>query len=190
MKLEEAPRSVREWDQMSKDRLTVRSPSPKSHRSHRSRSRHSHAHHRSRSRRGSSPEKIIDVHKDSITIREFSPTRTVKSSKTRRESSPSAHETEIVEKFEVIEGDFDESNSIHVGPLALVVSPDRDRHKSRSERDIKAEIRALEEERRALERERKDRDVVKIKKGTIIRDVDEEIVEVKKDKKGRMKLVH
>ncbi len=71
-----------------------------------------------------------------------------------------------------------------------MVSPDRERHKSRSDRDIKAQIRELEEERRALERERKDRDVVRVRRGTIVRDIDEDAVEVKKDKKGKMFLVH
>ena len=70
------------------------------------------------------------------------------------------------------------------------MQPDRERRKSRSDRDIKAQIRELEEERRALERERKDRDVVRVRRGTIVRDVDDDAVEVKKDKKGKMFLVH
>lgn len=201
----EAPRSVREWDHLS-----IRSPSPsrteaKSLRSHRSRA----TSRRSRSRRGSSPEKpekIIDVHSDVITVREISPARTAKSGKSRKshkshkprrrspstssESSSSGSErTRIIERREIIATEEDESNSVHVGPLALMVSPSRERRKSRSDRDIKSQIRELEEERRALERERKDRDVIKVRKGTIVRDVDEDAVEVKKDKKGRMILV-
>jgi hypothetical protein len=50
----------------------------------------------------------------------------------------------------------DESNSIHVGPLALIVEPDRERRSLRSNRDIRAEIRELEEERRRLKQERKE----------------------------------
>ena len=189
---------------MSSHTLSVRSPSP-SHK-HRSRSRVSRV---SRSRRSSSssekPEKIIDVHSDSITVREVSPARTEKTSRTHRShrsrKSSHAHEsrhsspdsshhggTEIIERREIIEHDEDESNSVHVGPLALVV--DRERRKSRSERDIKAEIRALEDERRALEREREERSVVKVRRGEIEREVDDDSIRVKKDKKGRMMLVH
>ena len=182
--VDEAPRSVREWDGLS-----LRSPSPKSHRSHSRR--------RSRSRRGSSPEKIIDVHRDSITVREVSPARTAKSGKSRRDRdhSPSFERTEIIERRVVEEDDLEESNSIHVGPLALVV--DHDRRKSKSDRELKAEIKALEDERRSLKRERRDREVVKVEKREIIRErspargerEEEEFVEVKKDRKGRMMLI-
>jgi hypothetical protein len=89
----------------------------------------------------------------------------------------------------VLEFDQEESNSVHLGPLALVVSPDRERRKSRSDRDIQAQIRELEEERRKLERERRDRDVIKVKRGTIVRDTDEEDVEIIKKKKGKLMLV-
>ena len=192
----DAPRSVREWDHLS-----VRPPSParssKSHRSHRSHSRRP-----SRSRRRSSPEKvekIIDVHSDVVTVREVSPSRTAKSHrshksrKSRRSrsasssSSSSDSRTRIVERREVLEFDQDESNSLHVGPLALVVQPDRERRKSRVDRDIQEQIRDLEDERRRLERERKDREGIKVRRGTIVREVDEE-VEVKK-KKGKLILV-
>jgi hypothetical protein len=197
MNINEAPRSVQVWDHLS-----VRLPSPtrtaKSHHSHRSRSRKP-----SRSRRGSSPdkhEKIIDVHSDVVTVREVSPSRTAKSHKSHKSrksrrsrsssssSSSSDSRTRIIERREVLEFDQDESNSVHVGPLALVVQPDRERRKSRGDRDIQAQIRELEEERRKLERERKDRDVIRVRRGTIVRDVDEEDVEVKK-KKGKLMLV-
>ena len=145
------------------------------------------------------------MHSDSIIIREVSPARTEKTSRTsksrrprksshahesRHSSTDSSHHsgTEIIERREIIERDEDESNSVHVGPLALVV--DRDRRKSRSDRDIKAEIRALEEERRGLEREREERSVVKVRRGEIEREVDDDSIRVKKDKKGRMMLVH
>jgi hypothetical protein len=196
LNINEAPRSVRDWDHLS-----VRLPSParssKSHRSHRSHSRKP-----SRSRRGSSPEKtkkIIDVHSDVVTVRDVSPSRTAKSHrshksrKSRRSRSSSSSSSssnsriQIVERREVLEFDQEESNSVHVGPLALVVQPNRERRKSRVDRDIQEQIRELEDERRKLERERKDRDVIKVRRGTVVREVDEE-VEVKK-KKGKLILV-
>lgn len=171
-----------------------------SHHSHRSRSRRP-----SHSRRGSSPvkpEKIIDVHSDVVTVREVSPSRTARSHRSHKSrksrhsrsssssssSSSSDSRTQIIERREVLEIDQDESNPVHVGPLALVVSPDRERRKSRGDRDIQAQIRELEEERRKLERERKERDVIKVRRGTIVREVDEEDVEIKK-KKGKLILV-
>jgi hypothetical protein len=156
----------------------------------------------SRSRRGSSPEKtkkIIDVHSDVVTVRDVSPSRTAKSHrshksrKSRRSRSSSSSSSssnsriQIVERREVLEFDQEESNSVHVGPLALVVQPNRERRKSRVDRDIQEQIRELEDERRKLERERKDRDVIKVRRGTVVREVDEE-VEVKK-KKGKLILV-
>lgn len=197
--INDAPRSVREWDHLS-----VRLPSParssKSHRSHRS--HRSHSRRPSRSRRGSSPEKhekVIDVHSDVVTVREVSPSRTAKSHrshksrKSRRSRSSSSSSSssdsriQIVERREVLEFDQDESNSLHVGPLALVVQPDRERRKSRVGRDVQEQIRDLDDEGRRLERERRDREVIKVRRGTIVREVDEE-VEVKK-KKGKLILV-
>jgi hypothetical protein len=140
------------------------------------------------------------VHSDVVTVREVSPSRNAKSHKSHKSrksrrsrsssssSSSSDSRTRIIERREVLEFDQDESNSVHVGPLALVVQPDRERRKSRVDRDIQAQIRELEEERRKLERERKDRDVVRVRRGTIVREVDEEDVEVKK-KKGKLMLV-
>ncbi len=169
--ISEAPRSVRDWDHLKAE--SVRSDSPK----RRSRSRHA-----SRSRRSPSPKERI-IEKKTI-IREVSPART---SHSHRRSS--VHGTEIIEKREIIEDDFGESNSIHAGPLALVV----DRH-PKTDRDIKEEIRALEAERRALRHERveirrptryveEDREII------IARPAQEEVIEVRKDKKGRMSLV-
>ncbi len=168
--ISEAPQSVREWDNLKAE--SVRSVSPKGR---------SHSRHTSRSRRDSSPiEKIIE--KKTI-IREVSPSR---SSHSRRHSS--LPRTEIIERREFIEDDIGESNSIHAGPLALVV----DRH-PKTDRDIKEEIRALEIERRALRHERietrkpsrhkeEEREVV------IMRPAEEEVIEIRKDKKGRMSL--
>lgn len=191
--MSDAPRSVREWDALKVER----SPSPaRSHRSHRSRSRH-HSH--SHSRRASSPvfkEEVFEKKE----IREMSPG--ARSSRSRRPSSP--HGTEIIEKRrEIIEDDRDESSSIHAGPLALVL-PERHR---KSEKDLSAEIRALEAERRALklerevdrERSRGDREIILRgdreyiiegpRREVIVERPPEEVVEVKKDRKGRMSLV-
>lgn len=173
--LSEAPRSVREWDNLTVE--SARSSSPKS--KGRSHSRH-HSRHRSRSRRSSSPKEIIEK----TIIREVSPART---SRSRRHSS--VHGTEIIEKREIIDGDIGESNAIHTGPLALVL----DRHHHKSERDIKEEIHALEVERKALRNER-----VEIRRPSRYRDEEreiiiaepakEEVIEIRKDKKGRMSL--
>ncbi|RMZ79251.1 hypothetical protein DV737_g3517, partial [Chaetothyriales sp. CBS 132003] len=183
--ISEAPRSVQEWDA-----LTVRSPSPKSHRSHRSRSRR-------RSRRGSSPVKETVVQK-TVIEKEISPAVI---HRTPRTSHSSVNDSEtIIEKTRIIsDEEIGESNSVHVGPLALVV----DRRPSRTSRDIKDEIRRLEAERRALRRERRvDRDddlllrVERIhdrspspKGEVIIERRGEEVIEVRKDRRGRMSLV-
>jgi hypothetical protein len=190
--LSEAPRSVREWDALS-----VRSGA----KSHRSRSRR-------RSRRGSSPEVVkeeIYEKKEKIIERGGSPARTHRSHRTR-DISPSGTSRSgsevIIEKTKIIreEDDFEDSNSVHVGPLALVV----DRHPERKERDIKEEIRRLEAERRALRRERRyEREGGELIKVERIRERSpspvgeiivadrrgDEILEVRKDKRGRMSLV-
>lgn len=177
--MEEAPRSVREWDNLS-----VRSDA-KSRRSHRSRSTHSrHTRKTSRSRRSesrssSSSRSGIEIEKKTTII----------------ERRPSGEE--VIERRKTIyeEDGIDESNSVHVGPLALVV----DRRKSRSDRDIKEEIRRLERERKLLREERRDRDVVKIERirerspsrnrAIIIEERGDEVIEVRKDRRGNMALV-
>lgn len=172
--ISEAPRSVREWDNLKTE--SVRSVSPKT----KGRSRSHHSRRISRSRRSPSPKEEV-IEKKTI-IREVSPART---SRSRRHS---VHGTEIIEKREIIEGDLGESNSIHAGPLALVV----DRH-PKTDRDIKEEIRLLEAERRALRNERveirrpsrykeEEREII------ITRPAEEEVIEVRRDKKGRMSL--
>jgi hypothetical protein len=187
--LDDAPRSVRDWDALS-----VRTG-----KSGRSRSRR-------RSRRGSSPEIIkeeIIEKKEKIIERDISPARTHRSHRHHRDHSPATSRSGsevIIEKKIIEEDSFDESNSVHVGPLALVV----DRHPDRTDRDIKEEIRRLEAERRALRRERRYEreggEVIKIERvrdrspspvGEIIIEDrrGSEIVEVKKDKRGRMSLV-
>lgn len=170
---------MREWDGLSV------APSEKSHRS---RSRR-------RSRRGSSPvikETIIEKEK---IVREVSPART---HRTRRRGSSVSDESFIERKI-TREVDFEDSNSVHVGPLALVV----DRKPTRSDWEIKEEIRRLEAERRSLRRERRyERDGTEIIKVERVRDRSpsprgeviierrgEEILEVKKDRRGRMSLI-
>lgn len=194
--IHEAPRSVREWDHLS-----ARSPSPKSHRSHS----------RRRSRRGSSPSGTVRetfIEKEKI-VREVSPARTHRTSRSHHHDDHHDHHSDhsdrevVIEKTRIITEDdgFDESNSVHVGPLALVV----DRKPSRSDRDIKEEIRRLERERKEIRRERKyDRggvggEIVKVERvrerspsprgEVIVERRGEEIVEVKKDRRGRMSLV-
>lgn len=182
--MSEAPRSVRDWDGLS-----VRSPSP---RSHRSRSRR-------RSRRRSSPDVVKEtiVEKKEV-VREASPARTHRSGTSHHRGSSVSDET-LIERRITREAEFDDSNSIHVGPLALVV----DRKPPRSEQNIKEEIRILEAERRALRRERRYEreggEIVKIERvrdrspsphgEVIIERRGEEILEVKKDRRGRMALV-
>ena len=179
--LAEAPRSVREWDALS-----VRSPSPKGHRS---RSRR-------RSRRGSSPvikETIIEKEK---LVREVSPART---NRTRRRGSSVSDESFIERKI-TREVDFEDSNSVHVGPLALVV----DRKPARTDWEITEEIRRLEAERKSLRRERRyereGTEIVKVERvrerspsprgaEVILERRGEEILEVRKDRRGRMSLV-
>lgn len=178
--LEEAPRSVREWDALS-----VRSDakSRRSHRSHSTHSRHTRKTSRSRrsaSRSSSSSRSGIEIEKKTTII----------------DRRPSRGE-EVIERRRTIyeEDTIDESNSVHVGPLALVV----DRRKSRSDRDIKEEIRRLERERKSLREERRDRDVIKVERirerspsrnrAIIIEERGEEVIEVRKDRKGKMALV-
>ena len=82
------------------------------------------------------------------------------------------------------------SGSLHAGVGALVISPDRDRH--RSQKSIKSEIKALEAERKALRYER-DADRLRgdAREEIIIeRNRHDEPVEVRKDRKGKMSLVH
>ena len=104
-----------------------------------------------------------------------------------------------MERKIIEETDFDESNTIHLGPLALV----RDQRKSRTDRDIKDEIRRLEEERRRLRKERNDDDleVVKVERirerspsrgrggEVIVERRDGDVLEVKRDRRGRMSMV-
>jgi len=91
-----------------------------------------------------------------------------------RSASPSRHE--------VYEERIEESNHIG-GPLTVLVPGER-----RGERDIKAEIRRLEDERRLLKYEREgdrlvDYEVIER------REPPREVVRIEKDRKGRLALV-
>ena len=129
--------------------------------------------------------------------REVSPAGTERTVRTRRRSSGG---TTIIEKKIIRETDeieFPESNSVHTGPLALVrqISADENR-----KTDIKDEIRMLEIERDELRGGRSSRARSKSRRrSTIYVDDDRrelvvdkgepDIVEIRKDKKGRMSLV-
>ena len=105
----------------------------------------------------------------------------------------------IIERRVTRGEEFEDSNSVHVGPLALVV----DRKPQRNERDIKDEIRRLEAERRDLRRERRYEreggEIVKIERvrerspsprgEVVIERRGDEVLEVKKDRRGRMSLI-
>lgn len=105
----------------------------------------------------------------------------------------------MIEREIIRNEEIDESNSLDIGPLALVP-------KSRTEEDIRAEIRRLELERRDL---RRDTEIVRygrqVRRETspigllrepsprgeiIVADKgSDEVVAVRKDKRGRMSLV-
>jgi hypothetical protein len=142
---------------------------------------------RSHSRRRSSPgprDEVIIEKREVREVRETSPSRTVRSSRSRRQSSPV-----VIERREIIEDDRDESSSFHAGPLAIV-APDH-HSRSKTDREIKEEIRRLEAERRLLRDER--RTHRRIREGSetelIIEREPVEVIEVRKDRKGRMSLV-
>lgn len=174
--MSEAPRSVREWDVLKSE---TRSPSP-------ARTRRSHSRRDSRSRHGSPRRE--EVYKEIHEIREVSPARTARTAHTahttrsRRRSSPPR--MELVERREIYEDDHGESASVHAGPLALVL-PDR----RKNEHDIQAEIRALEAERKALKLERQLERHRRVDRAVIIEKERPEVVEVRKDRKGKMSLV-
>ena len=96
----------------------------------------------------------------------------------RRESSP----VRIVERRDLIENA--ESNEIHMGPLVLAERP------RYSDREIREEIRALEDGREIVQLERRPERYdgsLEITRDKIIDrgDEREEIIEVRKDRKGR-----
>lgn len=109
-------------------------------------------------------------------------------------------EESFIERKITREVDFEDSNSVHVGPLALVV----DRKPARTDWEIKEEIRRLEVERKSLRRERRyereGTEIVKVERirerspsprgaEVILERRGEEILEVRKDRRGRMSLI-
>jgi hypothetical protein len=108
-------------------------------------------------------------------VREISRPRSVSIHRSRRQSSP----VRVVERDDIV---VDDNRHLQV------IVPERHR---RSDRDIRAEIEALEAEQKALQLERRNRDVALIRDTEIIeRDrEDEEVLEVKRDRRGRMSLV-
>ena len=87
-----------------------------------------------------------------------------------------------------------EEQSAHIGGPLTIVLPERSR--GRTDRDVKAEIRALEAERRAIKLEREAEE--KRMQAERLRDSEYEIVEssrdrdvvrIEKDRKGRLALV-
>jgi hypothetical protein len=101
------------------------------------------------------------------------PPGSVRYAETVRSASPHRHEA--------FEERIEESNHIG-GPLTVLVPEDRHRH--RSERDIRDEIRSLETERRMLKYEREgDYEIVER------REPRREVLRVEKDRRGKMALV-
>ncbi|KAF2877654.1 hypothetical protein BDV95DRAFT_559743 [Massariosphaeria phaeospora] len=110
----------------------------------------------------------------------------VRSHHTHHQPAPSVHYAQSVRsvspsRHEVYEERIEESNHIG-GPLTVLV-PD-DRRGSRAARDIKDEIRQLEEERRMLKYER-ETDYEFVER----REPRKEVLRVDKDRKGRLALV-
>ena len=165
----EVPRSVREWDMMSNNLKSERSPSPgaKSAKSHKT-------------------SKTSKTHKTSKS-RNVSPS--AKSSKSRHRSvSEASTRREIFVPVE----DHDESATIHGFAGALQVHESRSSNR-RDTQSIKAEIKALEAEKKALkyeremERERQKADRYRDSEVEIVRERD--VVKIEKDRKGRLSLV-
>jgi hypothetical protein len=119
------------------------------------------------------------VREEIIEKREVSRTRPRSASvRYRRQSSP----VRFVERRDVIE-DFN-SSDVHVGPLVLV-EPRR-----RGDREIREEILDLEGDREVVRLERRPVGSMEIIKDKIIDRGDgrEEVIEVRKDRKGTMSL--
>ena len=162
----EVPRSVREWDMMSNNLKSERSPSP-----------------------GAKSGKSHKTSKTNKTSKSRNPSPSAKSSKSRHRSvSEASTRREIFLPVE----DKDESATIHGFAGALQVHESRSSSK-RDTQSIKAEIKALEAEKKALkyeremEKERQKADRYRDSEIEIIRDKD--VVKIEKDRKGRLSLV-
>lgn len=228
----EAPRSVREWDNMG---ALERSPSPGSSISQSTRKTKSTRRARSvvSSRRPKSLHESIheDMHRDRGSVHESfhkdvrrdisrspSPARTMRSRKSRARSRAASRsrrsrsrsfsdDTTIIERKIIRRSDdVEESGTVDLNfPLAIAKVENR----SRTDADIQDEIRRLERERRDIRRER-DTEVVRYEpvrrsrvelspvgrlrepspRGeVIIENGRDEVVAVRKDKRGRMSLI-
>lgn len=175
-------RSGHRSEHRSDNRSEHRSEHKSEHRSERRSSHHS-SHH---SRRSSSSDTTIKIEKRE---RERSPSPVVierKRSKSRRRSRSS-----VAVKAEITDIEIGESNSMHPGPLALVV-PRHSRDDGKDERRIREEIRELELEKKKLKRERREKkyhndnsdDEVIIEK--VERDRRGSISAVTKERKGKL----
>ncbi len=143
----------------------------KSERGARSHKSHSRARSSSSSSSSSGPSAIEIVRKPSKKHR-------------HRSRSSAGHKTEYLQE------EKGESNSMH--GLSLVV-PSRSKDAHKDERQIKAEIRALEAEKKMLKYEREiekeHRKADKYKEEPVILERDRDVVKIEKDRKGRMSLV-
>ncbi|KAI9821238.1 MAG: hypothetical protein M1827_003973 [Pycnora praestabilis] len=175
----EIPASVRNWDMMS-HHTERRESSPSGHESHHSTHRSEHESRRGsrsehESRHGSRSERGRSEHGGKSEHGSVHESR----HSTRRASST---------KREYIERD--ESDSI-AGPLSLIMP---ERRAPKSEQAIKAEIRALEAEKKALKYEREvEKEQRKAQRFREVEYVEtrepEGVVEIKKDRKGRLSMV-
>lgn len=118
-----------------------------------------------------------------------SPASSHHSHHTRRKSGHSSRQrshSAVSSRHEILLEERDESATVR-GPIGALIVPDRDRRGSRS---IKSEIKALEAEKKAL---RYEREAERLRGETgggeiIIARERDDVVEVRKDKKGRLSL--
>ncbi|MCJ1387342.1 hypothetical protein MMC18_000185 [Xylographa bjoerkii] len=162
----EVPRSVREWDMMSNNLKSERSPSPGA--------------------------KSAKSHKTSKTAKTSKSRNPSPSSKTGKSRHRSVSEASTRREIFVPVDDKDESATIHGFAGALQVHESRSSNR-RDTQSIKAEIKALEAEKKALkyeremEKERQRADRYRDSEIEIIRDKD--VIKIEKDRKGRLSLV-
>lgn len=188
----EIPRSVREWDVMSG---TAGGKSEHGHKSEHGGHKSEYGGHKSehggyKSERGARSHKSHSRARSSSSSSSSSGPSAIeivrKPSKKHRHRSRSS----AGQKTEYLQEEKGESNSMH--GLSLVV-PSRSKDAHKDERQIKAEIRALEAEKKMLKYEREiekeHRKADKYKEEPVILERDRDVVKIEKDRKGRMSLV-
>lgn len=168
--VDDIPRSVREWDQMSgaiDGKSTVRGGGARSDHITEKLSVHDSSHHggakshhsrRAKSRGRSSSRTEIKISKHSGSRSRSRSSSNDKALVIKRKKSKSRRHSHHHERTPVVEEEVGESNAMHTGPLALALpSSGGSRAKSRrgSERRGKNEILELEVERDSLKRERR-----------------------------------